>query len=48
MVNLLPLGITDMTIIFLIHCNFIVEKSYVVAFAMPDRMYYAMLHLIIL
>ena len=26
MVNLLPLGITDMTIIFLVHCNFIVKK----------------------
>ena len=26
MLNLLPLGITDMTIIFFVHCNFIVEK----------------------
>ena len=42
MINLLPLGITDMTIIFLVHCNFIVEKLIVsdILFVLYDLILY--------
>ena len=42
MVNLLPLGITDMTIIFLVYCNFIVKKLSVsdILFVLYDLILY--------
>ena len=42
MVNLLPLGITDMTIIFLVHCYFIVKKLSVsdILFVLYDLILY--------
>ena len=42
MVNLLPLGITDMTIIFLVRCYFIVEKLIVsdILFVLYDLILY--------
>ena len=42
MVNLLPLGITNMTIFFLVHCNFIVKKLSVsdILFVLYDLILY--------